>query len=151
MRIAWITPLSRRSAIGRVSAAATRLLKARGHELRIIRSEYRRSDPTPTHPVQVPVEWWQDVPPQEVSLTTDAVIVNLGDHYGFHAGVLAYIDTVPCLGIFHDFFLYYFFREWITHERLGERRHEREICLTYGDDASIVARQAWRNPGSLQK
>jgi glycosyltransferase involved in cell wall biosynthesis len=149
MKIAWITPFSRRSAIGRVSAAVTRLLWARGHQVTIIRSELRRSDPTPLHPTPLPVLWWHDLLPWDVDRDHDVIVANLGDHYGFHAGCLPFLDVVPCLGIFHDFFLYYFFYEWVRYNGFGEEVHNREIQLTYGKSVIDVARRAWRNPHSL--
>ena len=44
MKIAWVTPLSRRSAIGRVSAAIVKALGERDHEITVIRSERERVD-----------------------------------------------------------------------------------------------------------
>src|SRR5215831_4627080 len=113
MKIAWVTPFNQRSAIGRVSAAVTRLLWARGHQVTIIRSELRAADPSPQLPTPLRVLKWHDLLPSDVGMANDAIVVNLGDHYGFHAGCLQFLDTVPCLGIFHDFFLYYFFYEWV--------------------------------------
>ena len=90
MKIAWITPFNQRSAIGRVSAAVTRLLWARGHQVTIIRSELRGSDPSPLHPTPLRVLWWHDLSPSDVDVDNDAIVVNLGDHYGFHAGCLPF-------------------------------------------------------------
>lgn len=164
MKIAWITPFNRRSAIGRVSAAVTRLLWSRGHQVTIIRSELHRLDPSPIHPTPLRVLWWHDLSPFEIDKENDAIVVNLGDHYGFHAGCLPFLDTAPCLGIFHDYFLYYFFYEWVRDQGkafrssftkstirygFGEELHNREIQLTYGDSAINVARRAWRNPHGL--
>ena len=150
MRIGWVTPFSRRSAIGRVSASVTRMLKARGHEIRIIRSE-RRIDVSPIHSTQLNVEWWRDVPPSEIANWSDVVIVNFGDHYGFHAGTLSYVDALPCLGIFHDFFLYYFFNGWIWEEGLGEARHQHEVRATYGERATAIGLKAWRDWAPLEE
>ena len=51
MKIAWVTPLARRSAIGRVSAAIVKALRERGHEITLIRSERDRTDADSTHPI----------------------------------------------------------------------------------------------------
>jgi glycosyltransferase involved in cell wall biosynthesis len=149
MKIAWVTPFSRRSAIGRVSATATQILGERGHEVRIIRSELDATDRGPTYPTRCPVSWWHDLPARELEQTSDAIVLNIGDNYHFHAGVLPYIDAVPCLGIFHDFYLYNFFHEWIVVNGLGEDVYKREIRLTYGEVGFDVADRAWRNETSI--
>jgi glycosyltransferase involved in cell wall biosynthesis len=149
MKIAWVTPFNRRSAIGRVSAAVTRLLWARGHEVIIIRSELRGSDPSPLHPTPLRVLRWNDLKPSDVDVAYDAIVVNIGDHYGFHAGCLPFLDAVPCVGIFHDFFLYYLFYEWLRHTGFNEEVHNQEIALTYGQDALDVAQRAWKHPHAL--
>ncbi len=150
MRIAWVTPFSRRSAIGRVSAAATRILSERGHEVRIVRSEQDANGSGPIYPTLCPVSWWHDLSARELEQHSDAIVLNIGDHYGFHAGVLAYIDVVPCLGIFHDFYLYNFFHGWIAVNGLGEDVYKREIRVTYGEVALALANRAWRNEATAQ-
>ena len=145
MKIAWVTPFSSRSAIARVSAAATQILRERGHSVTIVRSERDASDRGPTCPTQCAVSWWHELSARDLDAQSDAIVLNIGDHYFFHAGVLAYIDAVPCLGIFHDFYLYSFFNRWVALEGLGEDVHQREVRLTYGETALAVADRAWRN------
>ena len=150
MRIAWVTPFSRRSAIGRVSATATQLLRERGHEVRVIRSEQDANDGSPIYSTRCPVSWWHDLSAHELEQRSDAVVLNIGDHYGFHAGVLAYIDAIPCVGIFHDFYLYDFFNRWVVFNGFGESVHTREVRLVYGDAALEIADRAWRNEADVQ-
>jgi hypothetical protein len=143
VKIAWVTPLAERSAIGRVSAAVVRALGAHNHEVTIIRSEYNEADGDATHPVSVPTLWWRNVSPVHMALQNDVIVLNFGDHYGFHAGTLAFAGLVPCLGIFHDFYLYDLFYLWLQHTGLDEKVHEEEVRSAYGENACELARMAW--------
>src|SRR5271169_5757572 len=151
MKIAWVTPFSSRSAIARVSAAATQILSERGHAVTIVRSERDASDSGPMCPTQCAVSSWRELSALDLDAQSDVIVLNIGDHYLFHAGVLAYIDTVPCLGIFHDFYLYDFFNRWVALEGLGEDVHQREVRLTYGESALAVADRAWRNEARVDE
>jgi glycosyltransferase involved in cell wall biosynthesis len=151
MKIAWVTPFSRRSAIGRVSATVTKELSARNHDIVIIRSEHDRQDDTPPHPSSLPVVWWHDVSPQDLARQNDAIVLNFGDNYEYHAGTLAIAETVLCLGIFHDYYLYNFFNRCLAYNGLGEEAHGREVCLTYGDSVAPLATMAWQNKAAVDQ
>ena len=95
--------------------------------------------------------WWQDVSPNEIQLDNDAIVLNLGDNYNFHAGALAFIRNVPCVGIFHDFYCYNLFNGWLAHNGLGEDIHQREVRYTYGASPSGLAKLAWRNAAPIER
>ena len=151
MRIAWVTPFSSRSAIARVSATATEILSERGHAVTIVRSERDASDRAPTLPTRCEVSWWHELSASELDAQSDAIVLNIGDHYLFHAGVLAYLDAVSCLGIFHDFYLYDFFNRWVALEGLGEDVYQRAVRLTYGEAALAAAGRAWRSEAGVHE
>ena len=151
MRLAWVTPFGSRSAIGRVSAAATRELSARGHEVKIVRSERNRSHSDLVHRTGLPVLWWHDILPADLMAQNDAVIVNLGDNYNLHAGILRFTDAIPCLGIFHDYYLHNFFRAWVAEDSRPEARFEIEAIRTYGEGARATARAAWRGEAGIEQ
>jgi glycosyltransferase involved in cell wall biosynthesis len=153
MKIAWVTPLARRSAIGRVSAAIVKALRERDHEILVVRSERERADADAAHPISssVPIVWWNDVSPRDVELQNDAVVLNFGDNYNFHAGTLAFVDRASCLGIFHDFYLYNLFNRWLAYQGLGEDIHEREVRCTYGEQTCELARRAWRGTAPVEE
>jgi glycosyltransferase involved in cell wall biosynthesis len=151
MKIAWVTPFDRRSAIGRVSAAVTNALSMQSHEVTVIRSERHRSDSVAAHPSSLPTVWWHDVSPHHVKQQHDVIVLNFGDNYDFHAGTLAFAEAVPCLGIFHDYYLYNFFNRCLAYRGLGERIHEREVCLTYGESVRPLARKAWQNGAAIEE
>lgn len=135
MKICWVTPFVLRSSIGRVSAAVTAALAARGHQVEILRCEDRADPGEPLHPSRLLVRHWRDVDLARLRTDFDVVIVNIGDNYPFHAGALAILDAAPCLGIFHDFYIYNLFSGWLHHNGLDYRRHDAEIVATYGPEA----------------
>jgi glycosyltransferase involved in cell wall biosynthesis len=151
MKIAWVTPLAQRSAIGRVSAAVVSALVAQSHEVTVVRSERDRDGSDLTHFVSAPTIWWHDASPTDIELQNDAIVLNFGDNYIFHAGTLAFVDKVPCIGIFHDFYLYSLFNRWLAHSGLGEDVHEREVRYTYGDGACELSSLAWQNTAPIER
>jgi len=151
MKIVWVTPFAKRSAIGRVSVAVTNELAARNHEVLIVRSEHERSDLAPAHPSSLPIAWWHDLSPRDLALQNDVIILNFGDNYDFHAGTLAFAESVLCLGIFHDAYLYNFFNRCLVYNGLGEDVHDREVRLTYGESAAPLASKAWHNDAAIEQ
>jgi glycosyltransferase involved in cell wall biosynthesis len=149
MKIAWVTPFSQRSAIGRVSSTITSSLSAKNHDVMIIRSERDRS--APSHPTSLSIAWWHDISAHDIEAATDVIVVNFGDNYDLHAGTLAFVSTVPCLGIFHDYYLYNFFNRWVVLNGLGEHIHEHEVRLTYGEKAVPLATKAWNNDAAVEQ
>jgi glycosyltransferase involved in cell wall biosynthesis len=135
MRICWVTPFVLRSSIGRVSAAVTAALASQGHQVEILRCEDRDDPAEPLHPTALPVRHWREVDLASLGAAFDVVIVNIGDNYPFHAGALAILDAAPCLGIFHDFYIYNLFSGWLHHNGLDYQRHDAEIVATYGPEA----------------
>ncbi len=138
MKIAWATPFSESSAIGQISRIVTDLLARRGHDVLIIRTEL---DPNAAIPIrsELPVISWQEVDRNSFARGQDVALVNFGDHYGFHAGALELIGYAPCIGIFHDFYLYNLFSGWLATNGYGRERHDQEISNTYGQLPPIVA------------
>lgn len=135
MKICWVTPFMLRSSIGRVSAAVTAALATLGHEVEILRCEDRDEPGEDLHPTRLPVRHWRSADLARLSEDFDVVIVNIGDNYPFHAGVFAILDAAPCLGIFHDFYIYNLFSGWLHHNGLDYRRHDAEVVATYGPEA----------------
>lgn len=139
MKICWVTPFVLRSSIGRVSAEVAKQLALRGHQVEILRCE-DVSDPTePLHPTALPVHHWRSYDLARLRAEFDVVVVNIGDNYPFHAGVFAILDAAPCLGIFHDFYIYNLFSGWLHYNGLDYRTHDAEIVATYGEAARAHA------------
>jgi glycosyltransferase involved in cell wall biosynthesis len=150
VNISWVTPLSRRSAIGRFAAAVVDEFAKRGHVVQVIRSELDELAGD-AFPVSCKVRRWQDVRAEELARESDIVIVNIGDHYGLHAGILTYLDAVPCLGVFHDSYIYNLFNRWVVVNDLGEVTHQRHVQETYGNEALELGLQAWKGTAELNE
>lgn len=135
MKICWVTPFVLRSSIGRVSAEVARQLALRGHQVEILRCEDQDDPAEPLHPTALPVHHWRSYDLSRLRAEFDVVVVNIGDNYPFHAGVFAILDAAPCLGIFHDFYIYNLFSGWLHYNGLDYRRHDAEIVATYGETA----------------
>ena len=135
MKICWVTPFVLRSSIGRVSAEVARQLALRGHQVEILRCEDVADPGEPLHPTALPVHHWRSYDLARLRSEFDVVVVNIGDNYPFHAGVFAILDAAPCLGIFHDFYIYNLFSGWLHYNGLDYRRHDAEIVATYGPAA----------------
>lgn len=138
MKIAWVTPFNERSAIGKVSATITAALAKRGHEMLVVGSEYDAYDPTPRQRSDLPFTQWRDRDPVALAAEYDAVIVNVGDNYGFHAGVVDYVGRIQCLGIFHDFCIYHLFTGWLSRSGHNADVRRREIDYLYGAGSGLA-------------
>jgi glycosyltransferase involved in cell wall biosynthesis len=135
MKICWVTPFVLRSSIGRVSAEVSKALALRGHQVEILRCEDKDDPAEPLHPTALRVHHWRSYDLSRLRTEFDVVVVNIGDNYPFHAGVFAILDSAPCLGIFHDFYIYNLFSGWLHYNGLDYRRHDAEIVATYGEAA----------------
>ena len=98
MRIAWFTPLSRRSAIARFSVDVTERL-SRVADVHLW-TDTPRVD---RRAALVPVRSFEDWRGRDHLLRTyDHVVYNLGDHYDFHARMLPLLQRVTGVVILHD-------------------------------------------------
>jgi glycosyltransferase involved in cell wall biosynthesis len=130
LKLAFGSPALSQSAIGRVSAAVIEELIARGHEVDWIRLERDQSLADELHPTRAHFRNWRDLGAQQL-IEYDQIIVNLGDHFPFHAGAFHLMAHMPVLGVFHDVFLFNLFRGWSVIQD-GEDPFDREIIATYG-------------------
>lgn len=131
MNIGWVTPFSHRSAIGRFSATVTEQLRQRGHLVSIIRSETGSALREIPHPSRASIlRWNANRQPDKF----DIVVINFGDHYGFHRGGVALAAKTRAVGIFHDWYLFNLFSSWRDDD--GSRpASERIVRRIYGDKA----------------
>jgi glycosyltransferase involved in cell wall biosynthesis len=150
MKLAWASPFVRQSAIGRVSATAVNALVARGHQVDAIRIERDISPGDTLHDLDAPVRAWHSLRAQDLA-RYDLVIVNVGDNFLFHAGALALLRDAPCLGIFHDFYLFNLFNGWVVDQALDCAAAADEIVHAYGDSARLLAERALRGEASLEE
>ncbi len=109
MRIALVTPLNGRSAIGAWAAFVGPALAARGHAVTIVRSE--GDDPRLDAPLRLPplpvapgiaVVEGRGLTAPALRRLADAVVYAVGNHYGHHAEVPRLLAGVPGVVVLHD-------------------------------------------------
>jgi glycosyltransferase involved in cell wall biosynthesis len=144
MRIAWVTPFLRYSAIGRFSASVTAELAMRGHQVHIIRSEAALEAGDVTHETRLRVTHWREIQEDALRSETDLAIINIGNNYPFHAGIFRVLELAPCLGIFHDFSVIGLFDGWAEDHHLDETAYIDEVVRCYGPGVQNSARLACR-------
>lgn len=102
MKLAWYTPYSLPSAVGRFSALVVAELARQGIDVVVVRSEI----PTPdlrrsgAHPAPGPVRWAADCGVGHDGV--DLVVHNVGDHHGNHAFSFRDLRRRPGIVILHD-------------------------------------------------
>lgn len=101
-RIAWVGPWSERSAIAKFGALVVRQLTERGIEVRVLRSEVGAEADEAALPAPGAIGRVGETDAWELWRDHDAVLVNIGDHYGYHGGALGLYGQVPVIAILHD-------------------------------------------------
>lgn len=111
-KLLWASPWNARSAIAHFSAIVVAALTERGHSVEILRTEVGENlalEPLPhTGPVHAHAYWDS----RALTHLYDAVIVNFGDYFGFHGGVLPLLERYAPFGIMHDASMGNFMRSW---------------------------------------
>lgn len=113
LRIAWAGPWNTQSAIALFSASVCGALAAAGHRIEIVRTETgegARLPPLadPPGPVHAPGVH----PPEYFAEGFDAVVVNLGNYYAYHALAPALLAAAPCVAVLHDATMAHFATDW---------------------------------------
>ena len=105
LRILWATPLIQRSAIGRMSRDVCETLSRAGHDVVIARTETIAYAAAPTHATTLPVTSARAMADPAARDGFDAVVINIGNHHGFHAGIFPLLGADRSIGVFHDVYL----------------------------------------------
>lgn len=157
MRIVLFTPVSSQSAIAGASAQLVEALNRRDCQLSIVRTESEEflNDLPRAFGGEI-VPWTDERAVLELAARADANVFQVGDHYGFHAGALRWLDDLPGVVCLHDFFLGNLFLGWQhgkgTHghrivERLyGVAASDAFIRAAGVDQETFVAEAADRAP-----
>ena len=105
MKIAWFTPLSQKSAIGRFSQGVTAELAKRASV------DIFCFDEGPTHQTNVPVRKFMSA--NSISAQTlapyDVIFYNFGNHIPFHLEIFKTSRRFPGVAVIHDFVMHHFF------------------------------------------
>lgn len=101
-RIAWVGPWNPRSAIAKFGAMVVEQLAGRGVQVGVVRSEVGADATEAALPAPGAILWAGETDPWQLWRDHDAVLINIGDHYGYHGGALGLYGQVPALVILHD-------------------------------------------------
>lgn len=132
MRIAWASPWNERSAIATFSVGVVEELLSRGHAVEVLRTEVGDAATLPPRQVGARVRFWSDVSVRELRHDADVVIVNFGDHYGFHGAMLDNFSDLGVVGIFHDLLLSHLAEGWAHASPEADATLRRIVQATYG-------------------
>ena len=112
LRLAWAGPWNGQSAIATFGVLVVEALAALGHQVEVLRTETGAELlllPCPAPGRVAPVAEW---PLAEVINGFDGIIVNLGDHYGFHGGAMPLLRETAPLVVLHDAIMDGFTHNW---------------------------------------
>jgi glycosyltransferase involved in cell wall biosynthesis len=144
MRIAWLTPDQKASAIGRFSRLVAEAFDSRGHSITLISSDRLPPPEHRTPPAGIELLHWSFFELYPTALEAyDLIVYNIGDHYERHFGCLRLIDRYPGVCIIHDFYLVNLFLGWAAS---GVKRTlaDSVVSSLYGRN---VANQFWDRIG----
>lgn len=133
MKIAWYTPFSTKSAIGRFSQLVCSELLELGVDVTVVRSEHTAiAKNLDCLPFQSNVVWAHQLERDLVSQlgAFDMVAYNVGDHYDYHAYCFSHPRMMRGITILHDF---------ILHHALNSYCHA--TSNQFGGYAEVVSRE----------
>lgn len=157
MKLAWFTPLARRSAIGQQSINVIRSL-AKHAEVVIYGSAIStRADALDT---EQEVRLIQHVPTAELLeqlAEFDCVVYALGDNLEFHRQIYEVARRYPGVVILHDLVMHHFFAGYFLESGKDTEAYVRELGFAHGKDgerfgrsvASGEAGNVWDTPAML--
>jgi glycosyltransferase involved in cell wall biosynthesis len=144
MRIAWVTPYQKSSAIGRFSRLVAEAFDSRGHAISLISSDRLQLPDHHPPPAGIQLLHWSFFERYPGAADAyDLVVYNIGDHYERNFGSLRMIDRYPGVCIIHDFYLVDLFLGWSASGVQQSLAHS-VVSSLYGQN---VAKQFWNRIG----
>ncbi len=104
LRIGWASPWNVRSAIAQSGASVVAELASRGHVVDVIRTETGECLDLEPRPAPGGIRRLCDADPCTLGREYDAIVVNLGDHYGHHGAAVHALPHLGAVAILHDRF-----------------------------------------------
>lgn len=136
MRIAWFTPMSQESAIGRFSVAvATSLAKLADIEICYFDADRVRETVVPTRRFQSS----EHVTAATIS-SYDVVIYNFGNYLPFHREIFLLSRQWPGVCVLHDFVMHHFFAAYHLDYLRDPTSYKFLMETTYGPSAPVTGR-----------
>jgi len=135
MKIAWFTPYNKRSAIGKYSQVASKII-AKNHAVVLWVSQNEDE----LHEVNLPIIRYK---PSDGDLKNrlnqfDMIIYNFGDNLKFHQDIFEVYRKISGLVILHDYLLHHFFLGYFYQRQNFLKQYLASIGLAYGDKAESL-------------
>jgi glycosyltransferase involved in cell wall biosynthesis len=133
MKIAWLTPFSKKSAIGEYSASVVRELRKSSDVTVFV------SDVQPTGNIwlsDVPMHFLSENPGDEVYQllsSFDLIVYNLGDNNLNHQNIFEISTRMPGIVILHDLVMHHFFAEYCLTYKKNPSDYLRELRFSHGE------------------
>lgn len=102
LRLAWAGPWNKRSAIAAFGGEIVAGLADRGHRVEVFRTETGEQALLPALAAPGPVHAPAALTAELLNGCFDAVLVNMGDHFGFHGAAFPILSRVPAVAVMHD-------------------------------------------------
>lgn len=140
MKIAWLTPLNRHSAIGQYSACILNELSRREQVVAYV-SDTDHADAC--WPVKTSLAFLSTFSPEQITQelsSYDCVIYNMGNHFGYHGRIYEASLRHPGIVIVHDLVLQHFFG-WYFLEHLRDwDAYIRHMAYAHGPEGEELAK-----------
>ena len=142
MKIAWLTPLSTSSAIGKVT------IQVAEHMQDAAEVHLWCADRGDRHQTTIPVFTFDPTDAFEQALRTyDAVLYNFGNYHPFHREIFLMSQRVPGIAILHDYVMHHFFVGHYLEAAGGVERYLDAMQRRYGTDARSAAEMSFAREG----
>lgn len=132
LKIACLTPWNEKSAIARSASIVTNELERRGHEVTVFRTEVGEALELPPLPAKREIQQLKQWSARDLRGVFEVRLAHVGDHFGFHGGLVSRMRDFGAIGVFHDAFLADLVNGWA---HCDESVLRAVVSETYGDDA----------------
>jgi len=156
MKIAWYTPYSQESAIGRFSEDVVASFVEASHEVCIVRTEYQGKSKNLScrHSRASQIVWAEDIDAELESFLTgfDYCFFNIGDNFQYHAWAIPHQRRCPGITILHDFFLHNLLAGWsslssdpfkVSYETVLRMECGLDACVDFRNELEEGRSQHW--------
>lgn len=142
MKIAWLTPLARASAIGKVTIQVAEHMQPEAEV------DLWCADRGGRHETNLPVFTFDVTDAYEQALRTyDVVLYSFGNYYPFHRELFLMSRRVPGIAILHDYVMHHFFVGHYLDKPGGVERYLDAMQRRYGTRARAAAEASFVHDG----
>jgi glycosyltransferase involved in cell wall biosynthesis len=142
MKIAWLTPFSRRSAIGHCSAAIVADLRSRV-DVTVFASDLSHSGDSECWLPDADICGMLALTHEQLLEkleTFDLCVYQLGDNFEFHGSIYDLAQELPGITVLHDVVMHHFFSQYYVAGRRDRNGYVDEATFSHGPKGQAYAR-----------